>query len=109
MRYGASSIRRPHDATFVIIDCNDQLAHHYAVAERHDTRTGLGTSIGHESGHQPGVEGANVAQRIPDVVRPCISQDFLAYRCHFALPRFCEPELPAPSGQATSGMRCATL
>src|SRR5262249_48722882 len=80
-----SANHRPHDATFVIIDGNDQLARYPAVTERHDTGAGLETRVGYESRHQPGVERANVAHRVPNVVRPCFGENFLAYRCHFAL------------------------
>src|SRR5262249_20811979 len=83
-----SAARRPDKATFGLVDGDDQLAHDHTVAERHDTRTRLEMCVGYEPWHQAGVKGANIAQRVPDVVRGCLGENFLAYRGHFCALRF---------------------
>ena len=49
---------------------DNRFANDHAVAERHNPFSGFEPGIDHEAGHQPRVQGADVADRVPDFIRP---------------------------------------
>lgn len=56
------AVRRPDDPFGLIADINDQFTNDRAIAKSDDRGTRLKPSVDDESGHQPCVQGADVAQ-----------------------------------------------
>jgi hypothetical protein len=51
----------------VVVAIDQDLARHRAVCERHDARIAVEPGVGHEARHEPRMQRAEIAQRVPDV------------------------------------------
>jgi hypothetical protein len=62
----------------LVVDVDDQLARHHAVAKRHDPRTFLEADVGDETRRESLVDGPDVAERCPHVLGTCRDLNFPA-------------------------------
>ena len=85
VRHGAAD-RRPRHPALAIVDVDDQLAHDHAVAERDHAGAVLEARVGDEARHQPGVQRADVAQRVPGGLGGRVDLDLSANRSHHRPP-----------------------
>src|SRR4029453_12843484 len=69
---------RPRETSIRFVQIHEQFAGDEAVTERDNARAGLEPRVGHEARHKTRVQRAEVSQRIPDGLRRCIYEDFLA-------------------------------
>jgi hypothetical protein len=70
----------------LVVDCDNWLPQHPAIAERHDTRPAFEARIGYEPRHQSGVQGANIPNGRPNVVGSRFGHDVLADGSHGRFP-----------------------
>ena len=76
-----SIIARMSPASFVV-EVDDQLADHHAVAEGDDASVGFEACVDDEARHETLVQRADVANRRPDVLRAGLDKDLLADGSH---------------------------
>src|SRR5262249_36685650 len=85
----AATDHRPDEAPRLVIEVDDQLSCHRAVAEGDDAGALFEVRVDDEAGDQTGVERTDVAERRPHVLGTRIDRDLLADGSH-ASPSFSE-------------------
>ena len=78
---GAPRPRRPHAAQ-VVVDVDDELAHHGAVGERDNPVVTVAVAVDQHAGHQTLVHHVDVPQRRPHVARVGLDDDVSVDGCH---------------------------
>jgi hypothetical protein len=61
------ALRRPNDASGLIIDIDNQFPDNHSIAESYNSCTRLKPGIGDEPRDQAGVQRANIAERSPNL------------------------------------------
>src|SRR5262249_19774429 len=61
-----NALRTPHQAAILIVDGDDRLLHHDAVAEGNHSCARLEASIHDETGNQSGWERSDITDELPD-------------------------------------------
>ena len=59
-----------------VVAIDQDFARHRAVGKRHDPGVAVEFRIGHEARHQPRMQRAEIAQRVPDVIGRGVDDDF---------------------------------
>jgi hypothetical protein len=74
----------PHEPPRGPVYRNNRLAHHHAVAERHDAGARLELGIDDEAGNEARMQRPDVGDGSPYVFGPRLRLDFFSNRSHFA-------------------------
>src|SRR5262245_19509263 len=70
----------------LVVAIDQHLARHRAVGKRHDARVTVEPGVSDEAGHQPRMQRAEVAQRVPDVRRVRVDDDVFLDGSHWVFP-----------------------
>jgi hypothetical protein len=79
---GAPTHRSPRQSAALIVDRDDQLAHHHPVAERDNAGVALELGIHDDPWNQAPVQGTDVARRVPDGFGARVDMDLLVQCGH---------------------------
>ena len=65
-----------------VVAIDQDLARHRAVRKRDGAGVAVELGVGHEAGHQPRMQRAEIAQRVPDVIGRGVDEDFFVDGSH---------------------------